>query len=113
MRALVLALGVALTAALAAPGCAFSSAVAFGPVGAARDPSQIPVFAADHLDRPYDVVGLVVTQIDASDPHELLHELRHLAAALGADAVIGMQLELGMGIWNVGRHLSGTAVRYR
>ncbi|HEY3353338.1 MAG TPA: hypothetical protein VGQ83_08830 [Polyangia bacterium] len=95
------------------PACTFSSAVAFGPGAGGRAPGQVLVLSADRLDRPYEVVGLVVTQIDTSDQREQLFELRRLAAAMGADAVIGTQLELGFGVWNVGRHLSGTAVRYR
>jgi hypothetical protein len=108
MRVLALCLALGLGA-----GCTFTSAVAFGPPAGARDPGQVPVYAADRLERPYEVLGLVVSQIDSGDPGELLFELRRLGAAMGADAVIGAQLELGFGVWNVGRHVSGTAVRYR
>jgi len=108
MRVLALCLALAGVSA-----CTFSSAVGYGPAAPARDPARVPVIAGTRLERPYDVVGHVVTQKDGTDPREAADELRRLAAALGADAVIGVTLELGFGVWNVGQHLFGTAVRYR
>jgi hypothetical protein len=108
MRVLALSLVLASVAA-----CTFTSAVSFGPAGPPRDPARVPVLAATHLARPHDVVGQVVAQKDGDDPREAADELRRLAAAMGADAVIGVTLEMGFGVWNIGQHLFGTAVRYR
>jgi hypothetical protein len=107
------ALCLALVAVLVAPACTFSSAVAYGPAGAPREPTQVRVLASSDPGRPYEVVGLVVSQQDTSDPRELMMEVRRLAAAMGADAVVDLRLTLGFGIWNIGHHVTGTAVRYR
>ncbi len=77
------------------------------------EPTQVRVFSASDPGRPFDVVGLVVSQQDTSDPRELMLEVRRLAAAMGADAVVDLRLTLGFGVWNVGHHVTGTAVRYR
>ena len=99
--------------ALCTQACTFSSAAAYGPAGPPRDPAQVRVLAAADPGRPYDVVGILVSQQDTSDPRELLAEVRRLAAAMGADAVVDLRLSLGFGIWNIGHHVTGTAVRYR
>jgi hypothetical protein len=103
----------ALLAVLAAGGCTFSSAVAYAPPGPPREPTQVRVLAGSDPGRPHEIVGLVASQLDSSDPRELLLEVRRLAAAMGADAVVDLRLTLGFGVWNVGHHVSGTAVRYR
>jgi hypothetical protein len=109
----VRAAGLVLLAVLAGQGCTFSSAVAYGPAGAPRAPAQVRVLAGNDPGRPFEVVGLVVSQRDTSDPQELMGEMRRLAAAMGADAVIDLRLTLGFGVWNIGHHVAGTAVRYR
>ena len=103
----------ALLLVLVGQGCTFSSAVAYGPAGPPREPARVRVLAASDPGRPYDVVGLVVSQQDTSDPQELMAELRRLAAGMGADAVVECRLTLGFGVWNIGHHVTGTAVRYR
>jgi len=95
------------------PACTFSSAVAYGPPGPPRSPAHVRVLASSDPGRPYEVVGLVVSQQDTSDPRELMLEVRRLAAAMGADAVVDLRLTLGFGVWNIGHHVTGTAVRYR
>ena len=99
--------------AVCTQACTFSSAVAYGPAGPPREPTQVRVLAASEPGRPYEVVGLVVSQQDTSDPREQLMEIRRLAAAMGADAVVDLRLALGFGVWSIGHHLTGTAVRYR
>ncbi len=93
--------------------CTFSSAAAYGPAGAPRDPAHVRVLSASDPGRPYEVVGLVVSQLDTGDPRELMAEVRRLAAAMGADAVVDLRLSLGFGVFSIGHHVSGTAVRYR
>jgi hypothetical protein len=111
MRVAVVSL--ALLALCSSSACTFSSAVAYGPPAPPRAPQQVRVLAASDPGRPFEVVGLVVSQQDTSDPRELMMELRRLAAAMGADAVVDLRLSLGFGVWNVGHHVTGTAVRYR
>ena len=103
----------ALLAVLVGQGCTFSSAVAYAPPGPPREPAHVRVLAASDPGRPYEIVGLVVSQQDTSDPRELVLEVRRLAAAMGADAVVDLRLTLGFGVWNIGHHVTGTAVRYR
>ena len=103
----------ALLAVLFGQGCTFSSAAAYGPAGPPREPTQVRVLAASDPGRPYEIVGLVVSQLDTSDPREQMLEVRRLAAAMGADAVVDLRLTLGFGVWNIGHHVTGTAVRYR
>jgi hypothetical protein len=111
MRRIILG---ALLASLGLSACSFSSAVAIAPPGPPRDPGRVLVLAAEQVTRPTEVVGMVVAQDDGSDPRAALEELRRLAAGMGADAVVGVRLELGQGLMaGAAVHLSGTAVRYR
>ncbi len=75
------------------------------------DPSRVLVLQSTHLDRPAQVVG-VVDAHEAMGSHEAaLMELRRRAAALGADAVVGVEFHHGEGEGEP-THLSGLAVRF-
>ena len=75
------------------------------------DPSRILVLQTTHLDRPATVVG-VVDAHEAMGNHEAaLATLRQRAAAMGADAVVGVEFHHGEGEGQP-THLSGLAVRF-
>ncbi len=102
------------------PTTVFENAVSFSgepstsppPLRRARvDPANILVLQTTHLDRPAEVVGVV----DAHEPMgrhgSALQVLRERAAALGADAVVGVEFHHGEGEGEP-THLSGLAVRF-
>lgn len=74
--------------------------------------AQIPVLPAKRPDRPAEVVGVVDAHLPVADHERGLAVLRQKAAALGADAVIGVDFAHGEGHAGEPTHLSGLAIRY-
>jgi hypothetical protein len=100
--------------ALSMEACTFGSTAALSPEHSPpRAPSSVRVYATDRLDRPHDVIGFVAVQHDGTDGAEAVEELRKQAASMGADAVIGVTVQLGQGGWAFATHTTGTAVRFR
>ena len=82
-------------------------------VDAARpDLSRIQVLPGKRPDRPAEVVGVVDAHVPMGDHERALAVLKEKAAALGADAVIGVDFEHGEAHDNGPVHLSGLAIRY-
>src|SRR5262249_47119920 len=87
--------------------------------GVARLEAQLPPGAADrvlvlqssHLSRPTEVLGIVDVHLDVGSQQAALAALRRRAAALGADAVVGVEYHHGE-VESGPIHLSGLAVRY-
>jgi hypothetical protein len=75
------------------------------------DPSRVLVLQSTHLDRPSEVVGVVDAHVPMGGHDRALDVLRRRAAALGADAVVGVEFHHGEGEGEP-THLSGLAVRF-
>ena len=69
------------------------------------------VLQTHKLDRPSEVVGIVDAHEDGGREELALDELRRKAAALGADAVVGVDFHHAEAAGQP-LHLSGLAVRY-
>ena len=76
------------------------------------EPSRIQVLPTKRPDRPAEVVGVVDAHVPMGDHDRALAVLREKAAALGADAVIGVDFAHGEGHGGQPIHLSGLAIRY-
>jgi hypothetical protein len=75
------------------------------------DASNILVLQTTKLDRYAEVVGVVDVHEGMGDERAALQSLREKAAAMGADAVIGVEFHHGEGEGEP-THLSGMAVRF-
>jgi hypothetical protein len=75
------------------------------------DPSHVLVLQSTHLDRPAEVVGVVDAHVPMGGHDAALDVLRRRAAAMGADAVVGVEFHHGEGEGQP-THLSGLAVRF-
>ena len=76
-----------------------------------RDPSSILILQGTHLDRPAEVVGVVDAHLKVGNQDAALAALRKRAAAMNADAVVGVEFHHGEGAGEP-IHLSGLAVRF-
>jgi uncharacterized protein YbjQ (UPF0145 family) len=74
--------------------------------------ARIQLFESENGDREMEAMGVVDAHEKPGHHDEALQELREQAAALGADAVVGVEFHHGEGGAAVS-HLSGMAVRYR
>ena len=79
--------------------------------GRRTDAAHVLVLQTTHLDRPAEVVGVVDAHEQMGHHEDALKELREKAAALGADAVVGVEFHHGEGAGEP-THLSGLAVRF-
>jgi hypothetical protein len=78
---------------------------------ASADPSRILVLETSHLDRPAQVVGVIDAHEEMGKHEAALWALKTKAAALGADAVVGVEFHHGEGEGEP-THLSGLAVKF-
>jgi hypothetical protein len=76
-----------------------------------QDASNVLVLQTTKLDRYAEVVGVVDVHEGMGDERMALQRLREKAAAMGADAVIGVEFHHGEGEGEP-THLSGMAVRF-
>ena len=76
-----------------------------------RDPARVLVLQGKHLDRPAEVIGVVDAHEEMGKQDAALWTLKQKAAALGADAVVGVEFHHGEGEGEP-THLSGLAVRF-
>ena len=75
------------------------------------DPARVVVLQGKHLDRPAEVVGVVDAHEEMGKHEAALWTLKSKAAAMGADAVVGVEFNHGEGSGEP-THLSGLAVRF-
>jgi hypothetical protein len=75
------------------------------------DPSRILILQSTHLDRPTEVVGVIDAHLPVGNQDAAMVSLRERAAAMGADAVIGVEFHHGEAPGEP-THLSGLAVRF-
>ena len=80
-----------------------------GPAG--KDPSRVLILQSTHLDRAAEVVGVVDMHEAIGNQDQALAALRRKAAAMGADAVVGVEFHHGESDGEP-THLSGLAVRF-
>jgi uncharacterized protein YbjQ (UPF0145 family) len=74
--------------------------------------ARVEVRESENSDREMEALGVVDAHENPGHHDEALRELREEGAALGADAVVGVEFHHGEGDGAVS-HLSGVAVRYR
>jgi uncharacterized protein YbjQ (UPF0145 family) len=74
--------------------------------------ARVQVIESESTSRAMEALGIVDAHEKQGHHDEALQELRESAAALGADAVVGVEFHHGEGHGAVS-HLSGVAVRYR
>jgi hypothetical protein len=72
---------------------------------------QVLILQTSHLDRLSEVVGVVDVHERMGHHDAALADMRQQAAALGADAVVGVEFHHGHGE-DEPTHLSGLAVRF-
>jgi hypothetical protein len=72
---------------------------------------RVLILQSTHLDRPAEVVGIVDVHEEMGHHDAALAELRRKAAALGADAVVGVEFHHSESNGEP-THLSGLAVRF-
>lgn len=89
---------------------AISDAPSLAP-SARGDPSRVLILQSTHLDRPAQVVGVVDMHEPMGQQDRALDALRRKAAAMGADAVVGVEFHHEEGEGQP-THLSGLAVRF-
>jgi hypothetical protein len=75
------------------------------------DPARVLVLQSTHLDRPSEVVGVIDAHVPMGSHEAALDVVRRRAAAMGADAVVGVEFHHGEGEGQP-THLSGLAVRF-
>lgn len=73
--------------------------------------SNILILETTHLERPAEVVGIVDAHAEMGGENAALSVLRARAAAMGANAVVGVEFHHGEGHGEP-THLSGMAVRF-
>ena len=78
---------------------------------AQNDASRVLILQSTHLDRPAEVVGVVDMHEAMGNQDQALAALRRKAAAMGADAVVGVEFHHGESDGEP-THLSGLAVRF-
>lgn len=75
------------------------------------DPARVLVLQSTHLDRPAEVVGVIDAHVPMASQDAAPDVVRKRAAAMGADAVVGVEFHHGEGEGQP-THLSGLAVRF-
>ena len=76
------------------------------------DPSRVLVLDSQQLDRPGEVIGVVDVDVAAETDHDAVIELlRRRAAAMGGDAIVGVEIHHAGGARGRSR-ASGLAVRF-
>jgi len=81
------------------------------PNGHRVDPANVLILQTTHLDRPAEVIGVIDTHMPMGQHDSALQVLRQRAAAMGADAVVGVEFHHGEAEGEP-THLSGLAVRF-
>jgi hypothetical protein len=102
---------VLLASILAASCGAVSPAQPVAPTEPSSDASNVLILQTTKLDRYAEVVGVVDVHEGMGDDRVALQHLREKAAAMGADAVVGVEFHHGEAEGEP-THLSGMAVRF-
>lgn len=80
---------------------------------AKTSPSEIKIYSTNDIGKPYETIGSVVADADGGDDStEAIKELRKQASLIGADAVVGLRLEVNQGFWEAAVRATGLAVRF-
>jgi hypothetical protein len=80
---------------------------------AKTSPAEIKIYSLSEIGKPYETIGAVVASADGGDDAtDAVNELRKQAGQLGADAIVGLRLEVSYGYWNSAVRATGLAVRY-
>ena len=79
----------------------------------AVSPEKVAVYATEKAPKAYKVIAELVTMCDAGQDAEVpVRVLREEAARIGADAIVNLRLNFGMGFWATGLKATATAVKY-
>jgi hypothetical protein len=74
----------------------------------------VTLFPTLEIGRAYEIVGVVVAASSTGEqPDRTASLLKAEAAALGADAVVDVRMEMDLGYWTNAVKLSGVAVRLK
>lgn len=74
---------------------------------------NIEVYSTEKANKPYSVVGEVIASVDAlGDGSGSVKHLKKEAAKLGADAIVNLRLEIGIGALGNSVTATGTAVKF-
>jgi len=74
---------------------------------------KVEVYSTDQTNRPYTIVGDAFTSVVAvGKGSSSVKYLKKEAAALGADGIINLRLEIGSGVLANAVTASGTAVKF-
>lgn len=81
---------------------------------APTDASVIKVFSTADAGRSYEILGEIVAMADVGESSTaIVHKIKVAAAKFGADAIINLRLDFGMGYWETGLKGSATAVKFK
>ena len=77
-------------------------------------PKTIRIYSTDKVEKEYSIIGQVVAAADAgTNSTRPVNLLKKEAAAMGADAIINLKLQIIPGYWINGIKASGTAVKFK
>lgn len=80
----------------------------------ATSSENVKVYSTANAGRSYSVIGQVIADVDAGEnAKKAVDALKKEAAALGADAIVNLRLEIDMGYWSNAIKATGTAVKFQ
>jgi hypothetical protein len=78
------------------------------------DAKSVKVYSTEKIGREYIVLGQVIANCDAGENSSVaVDKMKVEASKLGADAVVGLRLEIDTGYWQNAIKASGTAVKFK
>lgn len=84
-----------------------------GKIYSQTNPDQIEIYSTDKVPKSYTVIGQVIASADAgNNAATTMVHLKKKAAKLGADAIIQLKLEVGVGYFSNAIQATGTAIKY-
>ncbi len=90
-----------------------SSPLVKGSTYPAVSPEKVAVYATPKAPKSYEIIAELVAMCDAGQDAEVpIRILREEAAKIGADAIVNLRLNFGMGFWITGLKATATAVKY-
>ncbi|WP_020535302.1 hypothetical protein [Lewinella cohaerens] len=90
-----------------------SSPLIKGSTYPAVSPEKVAVYATPKAPKSYEIIAELVAMCDAGQDAEVpIRILREEAAKIGADAIVNLRLNFGMGFWITGLKATATAVKY-
>jgi uncharacterized protein YbjQ (UPF0145 family) len=80
---------------------------------APTEESSIKVYSTSDAGRSYVVLGEIVAMADVGENSaSIVNKLKKSASRFGADAIVNLRLNFGMGFWATGLKGTATAVKF-